>query len=443
MNIKVAVISPRNFIENILVVGKTFSSLEMFPYSYENIAETVDIVQRCKDQVDVLFFAGPIPYQMACAHVDDKPMIYLPHSGASLYRALFQVFMETGFKEKDRLKISIDILDRQEVMERLEELEIQLHSLYAHEYQLADTPQEVVKFHYQLWKNKKIDVALTCYHSVYQQLLELQVPCQRIFPSKTTIKEGFHWVMLEGKSIHLKGSQLAIGIIHIDPYSKNLSLTNYDMRKKRLMLQKFLMDYGEEVEALMEWNRSDEITFITTRRNIEKSTKGFSEFPLKDPMIHELNLRISIGIGLGNTANDAELKAREALSKAKAGKDGSCYLMMQDGHVFGPLGQWQHMAYSARSDNPELLNMAKKASLSVGTMNKLVSYCQKYKKTTITAAELANGFGITARSARRILHKLEERELALIVGEEQPINKGRPRQIYELQFNVFGSSGKK
>ena len=61
MNIKVAVISPRNFIENILVVGKTFSSLEMFPYSYENIAETVDIVQRCKDQVDVLFFRRADP----------------------------------------------------------------------------------------------------------------------------------------------------------------------------------------------------------------------------------------------------------------------------------------------------------------------------------------------------------------------------------------------
>ena len=95
-------------------------------------------------------------------------------------------------------------------------------------------------------------------------------------------------MMLEGKSIHLKGSQLAIGIIHIDPYSKNISLTNYDMRKKKINAAEILMDYGEEVEALMEWNRSDEITFITTRRNIEKSTKGFSEFPLKDPMIHEL-----------------------------------------------------------------------------------------------------------------------------------------------------------
>lgn len=435
MKVKVAIISPESFIENMIAVGKTFSALELFSYPYDSIAETADIVQKCKDLVDVLFFAGPIPYQIACAYVENKPMIYLPHSGTSLYRALFQALRENGFKESDGLKFSIDILEKQEVLERIEELEIRIDALYVHEYHIADTSQEIVKFHHSLWKNRKIDVALTCYYSVYLKLLELQIPCQRIFPSKATIKESFHWVVLEGKSVYLKGSQLAIGVIHIDLYSQTRGSAK-DTRKKKLMLQKLLMDYGEEIEALMEWTKSDEITFITTRRHIEKSTKGFSEFPLTDQMVHEVNLRISIGIGLGNTASDAELKAREALAKAKSGMDGSCFVMMQDGHVFGPLGQWQHLSYSARTDNPELLNMAKKATLSVGTMNKLVSYCQKYKKTTLTAAELASGFGITVRSARRILNKLEDKGLAIVVGEEQPITKGRPRQIYDLAFTI-------
>lgn len=433
MKVKVAIISPESFIENMMNVGKSFSALELLPYPYENMSETVDIVDRCKDMVDVLFFAGPIPYQLAYAHVENKPMIYLPHSGTSLYRALFQTFRETGFKDNNGLKLSIDVVDRQEAIEKIEELEIQLDSLYVHTFHIADTPREIATFHYQLWKSRKIDVALTCYHSVYQQLLELQVPCQRIYPSKSTIKESFHRALLEGRSVYLKGTQLAIGIIHIDSYSKNHDSAK-SKSKKKCLLQKVLMNYGEEMEAVMERNKRDEIIFMTTRKNIEKTTKGFSEYPLTDQMIHELNLTISMGIGLGSTASDAELKAREALAKAKAGKDGSCYVMMQDGNVFGPLGQSQYLSYSARTDNPELFIMAKKAALSVGTMNKLVSYCQKCKKTILTAAELANGFGITVRSARRILNKLEDKGLAAVIGEEQPITKGRPRQIYDLNF---------
>lgn len=436
MKVKVAIISPESFIQHMMEVGETFPLLELFPFTYREIREAADIVKACKDDVDVLFFAGPIPYQVAYEYVEQTPMIYLPHSGTSLYRALFQIVKEGRYNEEKGLRISVDILDRHEVLERMEELDIKVDRLFVHEYQLEESTLEIADYHAELWKSQQVDTVMTCYNAVYEELMKRQVPCHRINPSKRTIAESFQWVQLEGRSHYLKGSQLAIGVLNIDLFSESKSLADSDMRKKKLVLQNLLMEYGEEIEALMEWTKRDEMTFITTRGNIEKSTKGFSEFPLSNGLFTDLGIRISMGIGLGHTASDAELKAREALSKAKAGKDSSCFVMIQDGNVYGPLGQLHNLSYSARTESPELLELAKQASLSVGTINKIIAYCRKFQKKTLTTAELANGFGITVRSARRILSKLEERGLAEVVGEEQPISKGRPRQIYNITFHI-------
>jgi hypothetical protein len=148
-----------------------------------------------------------------------------------------------------------------------------------------------------------------------------------------------------------------------------------------------------------------------------------------------------IGIGFGRTANEAEHKAREALAKAKSGGGGNCYLVMQDGHVLGPLGKESQLEYSVRSDDPKRIYLAQQAGLSVATINRLISYCEGCDSYQMTAAELAHGFGIAVRSARRILSTLEQAGLAEVVGEEQPVCKGRPRQIYQLKLYQKMSEG--
>ncbi|MNE66394.1 hypothetical protein D3C80_1619390 [compost metagenome] len=98
------------------------------------------------------------------------------------------------------------------------------------------------------------------------------------------------------------------------------------------------------------------------------------------------------------------------------------------------MGSEMTLEYSARSENPELLSLAKKIGLSVGTINKLISLCRRLGTSKLTAGQLAEGFGITLRSARRIMAVLEKYEMAHIVGEEQPAGRGRPRQIYNLNL---------
>ncbi|RXT02778.1 transcriptional regulator [Ammoniphilus sp. CFH 90114] len=436
MEIKVAIIAPDDFMIEIINVSKAYPSLKLLSFGYKEVGETSDLVEQCINQVDVLLFAGPIPYQIACEKVKtQKPMIYLPHTGASLYRVFFQLLRQHFNRyQGDRLKFSIDILTKEEVEERLEELDIIVDQMYVKEYNIGLETDEIMQFHYDLWMDQKVDAVLTSVASVYKNLVELGVPCYRIFPTKSMIHDGLQRAQLEGENVHLSDTQLAIGIINVDNFSKKRSSSEYEIQRKKLELEQILLDYKEETQALMNWSDRDEITFVTTRGVMERTTNHFSCSPLLDQIISQLNLTVSIGIGLGRTANEAESKAREALAKAKSSGGGNCYIVMQDGYVDGPVGEEYRLVYSVRTDDPERIKIARQAGLSVATINKMISYCENHGSSKVTAVELANGFQITIRSARRILSKLEQSDLAVVVGEEQPVSKGRPRQLYDLKL---------
>lgn len=72
------------------------------------------------------------------------------------------------------------------------------------------------------------------------------------------------------------------------------------------------------------------------------------------------------------------------------------------------------IGYSLRNDNNQLLDLAEKANVSVSTINRLLSFFNVHGKPSVTANELASGLGITLRSARRLLNKLEQAKLVAV-----------------------------
>lgn len=99
--------------------------------------------------------------------------------------------------------------------------------------------------------------------------------------------------------------------------------------------------------------------------------------------------------------------------------------------------------YPVRCENAQLISKLKEMRLGVATIYKLLSFCDSIGKNRITAAELAEGFGITVRSARRILAALEDQRWAEVIGEEQLSGRGRPRYVYQInvvQMQVSRSS---
>ncbi|TLS37217.1 hypothetical protein [Pseudalkalibacillus caeni] len=82
-------------------------------------------------------------------------------------------------------------------------------------------------------------------------------------------------------------------------------------------------------------------------------------------------------------------------------------------------------------------SLLKEIGMSGTTIHRLGCLCDSIGSNNITAAELAKGFSITLRSARRILTTLEDHRIAKVIGEEQIKGRGRPRYVYHIDFNQF------
>ncbi|MQR86930.1 transcriptional regulator [Bacillus megaterium] len=431
MNINVVVIGPQDLINLVLKVGASYPEINLIPAPYTHEQETLEVVKKNTTKADVLLFAGNIPYQIVKSHpITDTPMAFIQLTGTALYRTLFKVLTETKLNPtQTSFRISMDTLKKTEVDECLEELELHTCKLFLNKDKKVD---ELVDFHYQMWINKEIDVAITCVTSVYEALKSLGVLVYRVIPTKSTVRSTLQNMIAERKSFLQKSTQIAVGVLRFNHLFTTSDVSEYALKRKKAGIQSLLIDFSEEAQAIFDWSNRDEVRFITTRGAIETITQTYKKLPLLNNLCMKVGIEPALGIGLGYTANEAETNAREALLKAQSLASPSCFVLDLDGTLYGPVGQEKQLQYSLRSDDPVRIHLAKTSNLSVATINKLLSFCENFGYKGITALDLAAGLGLTIRSARRILNTLERNKLAAITGEEQPIHRGRPRNLYEL-----------
>lgn len=86
-----------------------------------------------------------------------------------------------------------------------------------------------------------VTATVTCVTSVYQQLSELGVPAFRVIPTRSSIRDYLSRALLEGKSLRLSRTQIAIGILSIDHYEQVLkeAVSEYDIQRKKSCSSKF------------------------------------------------------------------------------------------------------------------------------------------------------------------------------------------------------------
>ncbi len=406
--------------------------------------DAVELFEQYVDQSDVLLFGGPLAYSFVQDYINttgitvNKPMLHFPYTEVSIYRALFTMSKQIKAGPHSPDTMSVDFPAESDIRECLEELEINLGQAFMRECRIDYNFDELAGFHYQLWKQGRAQVAMSSVYLVYQNLRKLGVPVYRIAPAKSSIRHAVHSAFLEGKTAHQAQSQIAVGIISLDIDGRfiNKNTPGCRTRRSRLALERLLIDFGEGIQALIDWPGKDELRFITTRGEIERDTDGFRQMPILEKIESALGVAAGMGVGFGHTASEAERKSYEAAAKAKTAGSGSCFVVEMNGMVTRLSGNRAQLKYSTRSDNPELLLVAKAAGLSVGTINKLLACIDNSGEKRFTAFDLACGFDITLRSARRILGKLEESGFVTAFGEEQPVSKGRPRRVYRLNFKV-------
>ncbi len=199
-------------------------------------------------------------------------------------------------------------------------------------------------------------------------------------------------------------------------------------------MTELFINFCEKMKASMKFVNEDEYRFYATRGAVESATDNYKFMPLIQEINDKLPFTICIGLGYGYSANEGEKNSSEALKYAISYNKNSCYVVMEDGKIKGPLEQGKAIEFYSKTEEDEIIKLSEKSNVSVMTLSKIAGIMKSLKKDVITANEIAETLNITLRSARRILASLEEAGIAAAVGEEQPAGRGRPRQIFKISF---------
>lgn len=433
MRIQLGVIGPSDSVELVKKAAEHFDTIDVLPFVYKKLEETVALIEENKHRVDQWFFSGQAPYHYALAKgiIEEKEGSYAPVNGISLYKTL----LEAQVKENKIFStMSLDSIQDDELKDIGET--IPTFQLYTLPYTGYLPPEDLIDFHVQLYREGKTEVAITFIQEVYFELKALGIPCYRVTPGIPSIRLMLQYLKEHGLSQWYKKAQTAIlGITVFDSTSSSdESFYTYKRRQQELELQRILIHYAELVHGSFQQIGDDHFYIYTTRGEMDLHFGDNSLHQLiEDTKLHS-NLQINIGLGYGLTALEAEQNVRLAFRFARRYDKPVIIQVNEDKTVTESLQTNEQVSYNGRTLGDQWKETLKNANISPAVVGKIQSFAQHYKKKTVTALEVSQWLKGTERNARRILTELEKLNLAEVTGEEQSGYRGRPRKIYALKL---------
>lgn len=434
MKLRLGLTGAQDSVKKMREVAEEYSCRADFVYlPYTNKKETVNLVKNNMDKVDVFVFSGIVPYNIATKNLEiPKPCLYVPHKGTCIYKVLWKI-KEDGIPITD---ISFDTIEEKEVKEIFQELGVKGNHIYTKVYEGDVDYDEMAMYHYRLWREGKTTAAVTCLFTTYKRLKEWGVPAYRATITKSLIRHIIENAIYEGTEKRLKANQIAVLIADIDDFSKIIKnyVSEYEIQKLKIKLYEILLNYAQSTHGSLFTFGGDEYLIFTTRGALEHTTGGYRTIPLLNSVRNSLDIEISCGVGYGKTAYEAEVNARIGLHYAKDRVGGCAFLVTDERHVMGPIGEENYLEYSISNNDRDILELSEKIGISSAYISKLRSVIDEMGESTINSKDMAYYLNITERSARRILGVLCETGYADEIGEEKMSTRGRPRKVYKLKL---------
>lgn len=429
---KVALIGPADIVNSCMEYQDKYPSLSLHKFTYESEKETLDIVRRTREDFHLLLFAGPVPYYTALYKkmLNDTPSIYIPFHGSGLLRALFQIQAIANIST-----ISIDTVNLELLLEAFEELGLPKNPPYIIEFNSNQDSDDLISFHTQLYKTGKTKGAVTGIASCYKELTKNGVPCIKIKPLKSVIRETLDKAKLICDRNHNIGNQVSVGILSVenfDFWSQGKHLQ--DIHEFNLLLEHSIFDFVKELDGQYVQSSPREYLFFTTRALIEKATENFTALPsifYKKSFPKEVKL--NLGIGIGGTTNLAANSAKIAVKEAQLAGGNCCILVNENQQIIELLPHNKKTRnLELRTTDQNLLEIAERTGLSTMTLRRVDQAIQQ-AGDEFTANEIAPFLGVSVKSVQRIFRHLERADFIKVIGKETLHSSGKPRRIFRLK----------
>lgn len=425
-DVTIGVVGADNFLHRIADVAR---SEIRTPYRLVTAADDQDTAVRDKalritDNVDVLLFSGPLPYDLATSgEALPVPATYIPTGGVALPTALLRGEL-TG--TLDTRRVSIDSVTPREVTETYAELEVDMTSVHVVDYHESISPEEFLDFHTRQHAAGRTSGAITTVPWVAEQLTEAGVPNLTMAPAPLTMRNALRTARLLGSGARLEDSRIAIAIVRLPTSAlpNRTSSSNFWFQELKLSLHRALLRDARRMDAAVLPRDEQSYLVITTMGSLRAGTSDLVRAPFLASISANLGLDAEVGIGLGRTTLEAEEHAQSAVNLSAERPGDRAYLIGSQG---GPISlpanpDGATPEPEAEPDqHSETLRVLVQALDAEGDANRVVD-----------AERVATLQGVTLRTARRTLHNLVDAGLAWPMPPARSQKVGRPPVRYQL-----------
>lgn len=409
--------------------------------TYDNFEHIAQVYAQHADRADAFIVSGP----SARAAIEraypkpPKPILSFQIGTDALYKDILLLLLEDRQQDLDRvlLDFMLPMDSGSTVRDFLSISDLQSVDRRNHEWIRGDrqpgaTAAEdyIIRRIDQLWEAGAFDLVICQYSSILPHLDEKGIPYRCPFVSDSHLGTLIGEVLAKVELRKLQENLPAV--IQISPTGAD---ANTPENRQALLkcLHQFMKD---NLLDCMVQEADDAYYLLTSMQALRYITDQFEVCRLLGFCSARLPFRVTVGYGIGSTVPHAFANVSAAAREARF--SGSSYIKDASGHLIGPLGSENRMVIDTHSF-PDVSHIAKQCSLSTMTVQKLLTNIQLSGSDKITTQELASRFNITVRNANRILANLCKGGAARPVYTQASSSRGRPVQVYELDFSALAA----
>lgn len=408
---------------------------------YDNYKHIAELYGTHADQYDACFTSGIVAKQaIELAYPQPhKPLVHFQASADALHRDILKVILDT--QSMDLSRIAMDFLlaigDGYSVADflKLEEID----SVYDENTHLAlkigvdnDYTVEnlVLDKITDLWNQGAIDLVICQYSSNIPILRQRGIPFRCSFVSDQQLNALIQEVLIKIELTRLHDNHPAI--VQVFPRYMT-SDSPGQIRTLSNLLQTYIQ--SNMIDCVLQENTSC-CALISSMRILHFLTNAFQECRISSWLEAQIDFPITVAYGIGTTVSHAMNNVQIASKEAKL--LGKSFVVDSNGNLIGPLNSACRMVITPRS-LPDSSEIARRCGLSAMTIQKLMSIVQASGSNKITTQDLAQKLDTTVRNANRIIQNLCRGKAAKVVYTQTSHSRGRPIQVYELDFRRSGS----
>lgn len=414
-------------------------------FVYSNFSNLVDIYTKNYDLVDGFLISSVLSSQWIkkTYPICRKPVVSFNTDMLTLYKTLFNLVIQD--RNTDFSKVYLDFMNSPLFPN-------QLQKLYEYDksvYEISDIAENIEEldlggiFNFcrsivenitLRWEQGSLDLAVITFSNITEDLEKKGIKYHFAYPSKDHVESSVQRIIKDIQLHKLSENQPAVIDISIDKFNPNEDIFNKDNELLPILLHESITNYNKNYLANFVIKRNHgSFEIFTSQKTVDRITHNKTICSLTNHLKNSLNFTVSVGYGYGEDISEAKYLASLANKEAKYKPYTCSYLATSMDELVGPLTSENNIIVQ-NSKMEYYEKVAKRVGLSPINVQKIIATMKILKTDNLTAQDLANQLSITVRSANRFLNKLMEAGVAEVVGEDFGTSRGRPKNVYKIDF---------